>query len=39
MVEVELIIDADSHITATRDVWTSRVPSKLAQLATGGRTR
>jgi predicted TIM-barrel fold metal-dependent hydrolase len=29
MAEVELIIDADSHITETHDVWTSRVPSKF----------
>jgi predicted TIM-barrel fold metal-dependent hydrolase len=29
MAAVELIIDSDSHITETHDVWTSRVPSKF----------
>ena len=27
MAQLELIIDADSHITEPSDVWTARVPS------------
>jgi predicted TIM-barrel fold metal-dependent hydrolase len=28
MAQLELIIDADSHVTEPRDVWTARVPAK-----------